>query len=213
MQELSGFDIAVIAITLILGLKGLFKGFIKEAFGLIGIVGGVFVASRLAKDTGGYIDSFFKIDNESTVLLVGFIVSLAAFWAFAYLAGMALSKITSLSGLGIFDRLFGFLFGAGKIFLIFSIIIYALSQVDTVKKKLDKKIGDTIMYPILKNIGTYIVKLDTAAITKKVEKKVNGALRSAKETASEIGSEEIKKGAADFKDAAVKKLEGISSDN
>ena len=35
------------------------------------------------------------------------------------------SKVFSVSGLGIFDRIFGFAFGAGKIFLLFAIISYA----------------------------------------------------------------------------------------
>ena len=34
MQDFSIFDLIIIAITLLLGLKGLFKGFIKEVFGL-----------------------------------------------------------------------------------------------------------------------------------------------------------------------------------
>ena len=44
MQDFSLFDLIIIAITLLLGLKGLFRGLVKEVFGLLGIVGAIFVA-------------------------------------------------------------------------------------------------------------------------------------------------------------------------
>ena len=49
MQDFAVFDLIIIAITLILGLKGLFRGLIKEVFGIIGIIGAIFVASRISK--------------------------------------------------------------------------------------------------------------------------------------------------------------------
>ena len=52
MENINIFDLIVVALITILGLKGLFRGFTKEFFALIGIVGGVFVASRLSKDAG-----------------------------------------------------------------------------------------------------------------------------------------------------------------
>ena len=96
------FDIIIITLITILGLKGLFRGLIKEVFGLVGIIGGVYVASRVTKSVGLLIDKFIPIENETTMLLIGFVVSLATFWALLYLLGIILSKMFSLSGLGIF---------------------------------------------------------------------------------------------------------------
>lgn len=80
MQDISIFDIVVIAITLLLGLKGLFRGFIKEVFGLIGIIGGIFIASRLATTVGEIIAPVLALKNDSSIQLMGFIVGLIAFW-------------------------------------------------------------------------------------------------------------------------------------
>ena len=44
MQDIEVFDLVIILITLLLGLKGLFRGLIKEVFGIVGIVGAIFVA-------------------------------------------------------------------------------------------------------------------------------------------------------------------------
>ncbi len=192
MDEFNLFDIIVLVLVSLLGLKGLLRGFIKEAFGLIGIVGGVYVASRVSGSTGNLINSIIPIDNESTRLLIGFLVSIIAFWAIAYAIGVVISKISSLSGLGIFDRIFGFVFGAAKVFLIFSIIVYAISQVDAIRNALEKKTQGSIMFPILQDVGSYIIKLDTTKLQSGVTKHVNGAIEATKETLEEVSTEAIK---------------------
>lgn len=116
-----------------------------------------------------FVDGFLKIDNESTILLVGFVLSIAIFWSLAYILGILVSKMFSVSGLGIFDRLMGILFGAGKIFLIFAIIFYSLSKVEAIKGKIEAKIGDSFMYPLFVEIGSKIIQLDTTAIVNKIE--------------------------------------------
>jgi len=44
MENLNYFDIVVLGLVVLLGLKGFLRGFIKEAFAFIGIVGGFFIA-------------------------------------------------------------------------------------------------------------------------------------------------------------------------
>lgn len=187
------FDIIVIALVVILGLKGLMKGFIKELFGLIGIVGGVFVASRMAKDVGDLVAGVFALENENTILLAGFIVGLILFWILAYLLGTILEKVFEASGLGIVDRLLGFIFGAGKIFLLFAIIAYATTGVEVVNKNLEPKMKDSIVFPMLVSTGGYIIKLDTGKFSDDVKKEFNGAVESTTKTIKEISETEIKK--------------------
>lgn len=186
MQDISLFDIVVIALTLLLGLKGLFRGFIKEVFGLIGIIGGIFVASRLATTVGEMVAPVLALKNESSIQLMGFIVGLIAFWILAYITGLLLSKVFSLSGLGIIDKLFGFIFGAFKVFLIFAIIIYAISQIETIKQKLDETIGNSITYPILVAGGSYIIKLDKQVASNAIQKSVNEAVDKGQKSISDM---------------------------
>ena len=51
-MEFNYFDIIVSVIVLFLGLKGIINGFFKELFGLLGIVAGIFVASRVGDSVG-----------------------------------------------------------------------------------------------------------------------------------------------------------------
>ena len=179
MQDFAIFDLIILSITLILGLKGLFRGLIKEVFGIIGIIGAIFVASRISKEIGDLIAPILVLENEATIKLIGFVVALVAVWLVVYSAGVIVSKIFAASGLGIVDRIFGFIFGAAKIFLIFSVIAYALYQVQSFKKVIDEKFADSIVMPHLVSVGSYIIKLDTATITNSIDKAVDSAKGSA----------------------------------
>lgn len=165
MQEFTVFDMVIIGITILLGLKGLFRGLIKEVFGLVGIVGGIFIASRMAFDIGNMIAPILALENETTIKLIGFVLGLVGFWIIVYVLGLILSKIFQASGLGVFDRVFGFIFGAAKIFLIFSIIAYGFYQLQSFKKLMDQKFGNAIVFPFLIDAGALIVKLDTSDFT------------------------------------------------
>lgn len=164
MQEFNTFDIIIISITVLLGLKGLLKGFIKEAFGLIGIIGGLFVASRFAEFVGNQAAPFLAIESESAKLLFGFIIALIGFWILIYILGLIVSKVTAMSGLGVIDRAIGFIFGGAKIFLIFSVVAYLAIQVNAFKNILNKKdmIKNSMTFPILVETGSFIFQLDTS---------------------------------------------------
>jgi membrane protein required for colicin V production len=144
-----------------LGLKGLFRGFVKEIFALIGLVAGVYIASRNAEFTGHLIsDNLLPIDGNNTLMLVGFVITLVVVWIIAYILGGLVSKIFAASGLGIFDRLLGFVFGAGKVFFILAIIVFAVSQIQIINAKLQENTKNSIMYPLLKQAGEVIIKID-----------------------------------------------------
>ena len=192
MENINYFDLIIFALVTLLGLKGLFRGFIKEFFALIGLVGGVFVASRLASNAAEIIDTIIPIENNNTALLVGFILSLVAFWILAYIVGLIISKAFSLSGLGIFDKFLGFVFGAGKVFLLFSIIIYAVSQVEAINKKLESSTKDSIAYPMPKQAGEYIVKLDTEQLQSKISTNIDDAIETTKDAIEDVSTEQIK---------------------
>lgn len=193
MENINIFDFISVTLIVLLGLKGLFKGFTKEIFGIIGIVGGVFIASRIAGDTGNFINSFIPMENNNTILLSGFVFSLILFWIISYFIGSVISKIFTMSGLGIFDRILGFVFGAGKIFLLFSIISYAVSQVKMINDNLKPKLQNSVVFPLLVSTGGYIIKLDTSGIQTKVSNELNKVVKSTKETMAEISKKEIQK--------------------
>ncbi len=158
MEHITFFDVVVILFILFLGLKGIFRGFIKEAFSLVGLVGGIFIASRYGDELGNFIDkNLYHFQNHAALSLVGFLIVLAAFWIAAVLLGALFSSLVKES-ISILDRVFGFLVGILKVFFIVSIIIYIISSIDILKTNLEKYVSKSFLYPYLIKTGSYILK-------------------------------------------------------
>lgn len=174
MENVSIFDIISLSLILILGIKGVINGFIKEVAGLVGIIGGVFVASRFAREAGAFIDTnIYHIQNSASLYLMGFVCVLVIFWLLSIFIGYVLESVLKISGLGFIDKLAGFAIGSAKIFLIFSILAVTLSNIAFIKEKVDTTLEKSFMFPIFVDVGHYIVKQDPNEIVKKVEETTN----------------------------------------
>ena len=172
MIDFNYFDVTITAIVLILGIKGFIQGFIKEFFGLIGLVAGVFFASRYATDAANFISTnFIQIDNPSLLKLLGFLFILVIIWLSSIILGAIFSKLKHTNGHGIIDRTLGFITGIIKYFIIFSLIVSALSNVKLFKDNLEKYVQSSVLYPYLKKSGTYLLNSAEAPISNSQEQK------------------------------------------
>jgi membrane protein required for colicin V production len=157
-------DIIVLSVVALLGVKGFFTGFLKEFFALIGIVGGVFLASRLGPAMGDMVNMIFHFESTKVIGTIGFVVVLVASWLGAMAVGQSASIIASVAGLGIFDRVLGVAFSGAKIFMIFSIVAYALSSITLLQSTLQKKTESSFVYPMLVATGGVIIKIDPQSL-------------------------------------------------
>lgn len=170
MENITVFDIATIGLILFLGIKGILRGFVKEFFALVGIIGGIYIGSRYALKVGDYIDiNFLNIQNKSSLYLVGFIVVFITFWFISSIIGSFFSSLINSNGSSIVDKILGFIVGSTKIFFIISIMIYILSSINVLKEKTHSMFKGSFMYPIFLKYGNEIVKLDK---NKKIQTKV-----------------------------------------
>lgn len=173
-MEFHYFDIVVGVIILLLGLKGILNGFFKELFGLIGIIGGIYIASRLGADIGNMLsDLIFHFDNQSAKTFTGFIVTLIVFWSVMLLLGAIFTKISKESGLGPIDKLFGFIVGSGKFFLIASVIFFAINNIKAVSKNLAPIMEKSILFPILIETGNFIMHIDPTELSSDINASIN----------------------------------------
>ena len=186
-MEFNYFDIVITAIILLLGLKGILNGFFKELFGLVGIIGGIFIASRLGDDVGQYLsDLIFKFENSSATSFTGFIATLAFFWLLMISVGYAFKKLSHMSGLGVYDKILGFIFGASKFFLIAAVIAHAAYNIKAVRSTIDSTFQNSVVFPILVSTGSVIMKLDPVEISDDINAtidKASDAVKSKAETA------------------------------
>lgn len=188
-MEINYFDIIVSIIILFLGLKGIFNGFFKELFGLIGIIGGIFVASRLGNDVGQFLsDLIFNFDNSSAINFTGFLTTLVLFWLLMIVIGQIFKKLSSLSGLGALDQILGFIFGASKFFFIAAVITHAAYNIKAIKSVIDdSSLSTSYIFPILTQTGAVIMKFDPVEIGEDINK----TTQTIRATASKAMSEEI----------------------
>ncbi len=165
-MNIEWFDIVVAALMLIIGIKGVFNGFIKEASGLIGIVLGVWVASTYSSSAGDWLGAnlFSSIDSTSALHMIGFLSLLFTVWLFCLIVGALLSKKITFSHFGMLDNILGFLFAAAKLFIVLSIIIYALASIEVAHKKLETILGRSVVYPYMIKTGSYLFHINSHKI-------------------------------------------------
>ena len=166
---MSYFDIVIGVIVLLLGLKGILNGFFRELFGLIGIVGGVFIASRFGTTVGETLsDLVFHFQNKAAVTFTGFVVTLGLFWLLMVGIGFTFKQLSSISGLGPLDKIMGFVVGAGKFFLIISVVAYAFYNIKIVRTNMQATMDKSFLFPVLVATGGYIMKMDTGIVQKDI---------------------------------------------
>ena len=204
-MEINYFDLIVAAIILLLGLKGIINGFFKELFGLIGIIGGIFVASRMGDQVGEYLSNLiFHFSNHSAISFTGFLVTLIVFWIVMVIVGIAFKKLSSVSGLGIVDRIFGFIFGAGKFFLITAVIAFSINNVKAFKPTLDSVSKNSVLFPILVQTGAFIMKIDPSEVSKNINDSIQETTDKATQNVKEMANEQVKEHVEEIKEELKK---------
>lgn len=169
MDFITWFDIIIIAVVIILGIKGIINGLIKEVFGLIGIIGGVIIASRNANLVGDLISLYIYQLSDSAEFFFGFLLALLVFWFVCLMFGNLLSKMLKMSGLGFVDRLLGFFVGAAKIFLVLAILAAIVSKISVLNQKISPFFEGSKVYPILLSAGQFIMAMDVSKVKESVE--------------------------------------------
>ncbi len=200
-MEFNYFDIIGLILILLLGLKGIFNGFFKEAFGLIGIIGGLFVASRAGDKVGAYLnENIFHFSNDSAIAFTGFLFTLIAFWIAMILVGFAFKKLSSLSGLGLIDRILGFIFASGKFFLIAAVIAFAVYNVKSLKPTITSVTKGSLLFPVLVETGGYIMKIDPTKMSSEINTTIDKTTQKVKANIQENVVEQVKKAVNDTKE-------------
>lgn len=152
------FDIIVVSLLIFLSIGGFFRGWIKELFSLFGIVGGVFLGSKLCVAVGKIIaPSVGLIGTSSGAKLLGFCVVFLAVWILSILLAMLFRFLFRNKQMDLADKILGSILSFTKTFLIFSIIFYSLSEIEFVSKKMGPAFEDSATYSLLVKTGSYII--------------------------------------------------------
>ena len=156
----NAIDITIIILVWLMAIKGLMNGFLREIFGFVGLIGGVFVASRGATRVAHYIDTnLFHLENFAALKLIGFLVLLALVWGVSVFVGNLIVGVSKEGSHHTLDRFLGFIVAGIKYFLIFSLIVSALFRSPLIKENMTKTIKQSRLYPTLDSIGSTLINL------------------------------------------------------
>ena len=143
----------IIVVPLVYGLiKGFSNGLIKEVTALVALLAGVYVAinfslylePKVADVLGGYEQFIFII-----AFAILFFVSVLCVKAI----GFMLEKLTKALALGIISRFLGGFFGLLKVMVIFSFLLFVITDYNLVNKKTK---DDSVLYKPLSDIAAII---------------------------------------------------------
>ena len=157
-------DLIVIVVILLSAGLAFFRGFIREALTILGVVGGLFAAYQFGDDITPLFNSWLDVDDNATSLeaqrqfmgVIGYdqlakVLSYACVFIFVVvvlsIASYFLSRGVEKIGLGMIDRTFGVIFGIVRGILILGLIYLPFQMFLAQEEKEDWFSGSrTIIY-------------------------------------------------------------------
>ena len=120
---MTGFDFAIILVLVIQAFLGFQRGFIRIIFDILAIAGGVYLGVRHYQELGEVVQYNLHI-STNYANLVAFICIWTAIFLSVYLLSKLVNIVVTLTGLGLMNRLGGFVLGVAKgVFIILPIVI------------------------------------------------------------------------------------------
>lgn len=123
---MNGFDIAMVVIISFCLIRGLFKGFIGEISGIIGVVAGFYGAYTYYPMITPYAEPWINSPGVRN-LMAFFLLFCAILIAISFIS-LLISKVLKLVFLGWVDRTFGLAFGAAKGVLVVSVLFIMITS-------------------------------------------------------------------------------------
>ena len=164
INSLNYLDITIIALIFILSIKGFVNGFLREVFGLIGLIGGIFIASKEFEFVAKYIyDKVYPLENMALLNLLSFVIIVLSIWIISSVIGAVISaKAHKYRKIGLISRVLGLSMSGGKYFLLFATIFVSLFNIPFIKDNfLDKiDVNSSKVYPFINEYGNLVINLD-----------------------------------------------------
>ena len=143
-------DVVIVLPVCWFAFKGFKNGLIKELATLAALVLGIWATCRFSD----YVATL--LGDVPWVNILAFVITFLVVLVLVYLFGNLVEKVVTLVIPKFINRLFGLLFGAGKVLLIFSLLLFVLSTVDTKSKILTHTITKgSLLYDYIQPIFPY----------------------------------------------------------
>ena len=173
-------DIAI-AVPLLYGLiKGFSNGIIKEITNVLSVVLAIYVGIHFADLIEPYLQSDALSGYERAMPLIAFVFVFIIILIIIKSIGELIDRITKLLALGIISRFLGAIFGIFKIIVVFSGMLFFLTEYKIIGHQIEK---DSILLTPIQDVSEILIPkinkhkriiIDTTKEnTKKAKEKIN----------------------------------------
>jgi membrane protein required for colicin V production len=143
----------IISVPLLYGLiKGFSNGLVKEVTSLLALFVGVYVAINFSEFLEPKFTNILDGHQKFVPVLAFGVLFLVSFFCIKGI-GSLIDKLTKALALGVFSRLFGGIFGFLKVVVIFSFLVFYITEYNLVNKE-DKE--DSILFEPLTGVAKII---------------------------------------------------------
>lgn len=150
---MNSVDLVLAFLLAVYGLRGYWRGFIRETFGLLALAAGIAAAFRFAADGTVLLQQYLTLPT-SVQGGVAFVFIFMLVHAVVNLAGVLLDR---LAGLGAINRLGGVALGAGKGAAVLAFVLLFL-HLFSISSSLDRHIMSSRIGPPLVNAAGNVVR-------------------------------------------------------
>lgn len=163
MENLSYADAGIVVVLVLLSIRGIWQGLIRGSASFLGIILGVFYASRFYQNVGEWFaKTLYDFQSPEINYLIGFLILITIIWAACLVIGEIVFRMIKLTPLTALDGALGLLFGFAKAFVIISVIIFGISQVGWLKNFSQNLESKSSLFPIMKKLAIDIMNLEPA---------------------------------------------------
>lgn len=149
------FDMAIVAIFGYCLLVGIFRGFIKEAASIIGLVGGLYAGWAGHPVLVPFFSGF--MDTPEYQAIASFVVIFAGVFLLASILGYLLRLLVKVVLLGAVDRFFGAVLGSAKALVVVSLVFVVLMTFLPAGGK--RVLAESRLAPVVNSASSALVRL------------------------------------------------------
>jgi len=128
-MNLNYIDFVILIVLLIAAVRGVWKGFVRQIFGIAALFLGVYCAYHFSYFAAGWISKWIH-PEQTAIAILAFILTFLVVLYGVILAGRLAEKIIKIVLLGWLNRLLGLIFSVIKMAFILSICIWILLSLD-----------------------------------------------------------------------------------
>ena len=150
-------DVVIVALILLVAIRGYLRGLFREVFSLLGLVVGFFFAARYHTSVSLFWQDSWQF-SPMLLQVLSFISLFFVIYLLFNIVGLLLHRSAHFLFLGTFNRLGGVLIGAGKAAVLLGLVVFVLISRDWIPENMATSVKEAKLVQPLFEFGDEVVQ-------------------------------------------------------